>query len=192
MQLFTQTSIDVCEGQQLDMDYETRNDVTIEEYIHMIALKTSVLLGCALEMGALLGGATGGNAKKLYEFGKSMGIAFQLQDDYLDAFGAADKVGKKIGGDILANKKTFLLLNAIEKADGRQKAAIEQLMRSDDPEKVDQMLTIYRETGTDRDCKTLIDRHAACAMVWLEDVAVTSIRKKHLSDLAVLLLNREA
>src|SRR6202012_4080083 len=109
LRIFNKTAIEVCEGQQLDMDFERRNDVKIEDYLHMIALKTSVLLACSLKIGALTGGAMGDNANKLYAFGINMGIAFQLQDDYLDAFGDTERLGKQNGGDIIANKKTCLL-----------------------------------------------------------------------------------
>ena len=118
------------------MDFETRNDVSIEEYIHMITLKTTVLLACALKMGAMIGGATEGNADKLYEFGKNLGIAFQLQDDYLDAYGATDKLGKQNGGDIKANKKTYLLLKALEIANDAEARQINELLRDDADDKV--------------------------------------------------------
>lgn len=107
LSLFNTTAREVCEGQQLDMDFEKMPSVTLDAYIHMITLKTSVLLAASLEMGAILGGATPGNCKHLYEFGKNLGIAFQIQDDYLDAFGDPEKFGKEVGGDIRQNKKTF-------------------------------------------------------------------------------------
>ncbi len=191
LHLYNKTSIEVCEGQQLDMDFEKREDVTIEEYINMIRLKTSVLLACSLKMGALLGGSTEGNADKLYEFGKNLGIAFQLQDDYLDAFGNAEKTGKQNGGDIRSNKKTYLLLKALENADTIQATEIANLLTSDHPEKVEQMLRLFRETGADEACKLEVAKYSNAAFNCLEDVAVLSKRKIHLKNLAEYLLQRE-
>ncbi len=190
LHLFNKTSIEVCEGQQLDMDFETRNDVSIEEYIEMITLKTSVLLACSLKMGALLGGATEGNANKLYEFGKNLGIAFQLRDDYLDAFSTI--TGKQQGGDIKSNKKTYLLLKAQENANELQYQAINALLERDDESKVPAMLALYTNTGADEACKQEIARYSQLAFDCLEDAAVQGVRKKHLHDLAEYLLTREA
>lgn len=189
LHLFNKTSIEVCEGQQLDMDFENRDDVTIEEYIEMITLKTSVLLACSLKMGALLGGATEGNADKLYEFGKNLGIAFQLQDDYLDAFGAES--GKIPGGDIIANKKTYLLLKAMENANDLQLSAINALLQRDDESKVLAMLSLYANTGADVACRDAVAHYSQLAFNSLEEAAVQSSRKKHLHDLATYLLARE-
>lgn len=189
LHLFNKTSIEVCEGQQLDMDFENRDDVTIEEYIEMITLKTSVLLACSLKMGALLGGATEGNADKLYEFGKNLGIAFQLQDDYLDAFGAES--GKIPGGDIIANKKTYLLLKAMENANDLQLTAINTLLQRDDESKVPAMLSLFTNTGADVACKEAVAHYSQLAFNSLEEAAVQSSRKKHLHDLATYLLARE-
>lgn len=122
--LFLKTAREVCEGQQMDMDFEQRTDVSINEYIEMIRLKTSVLLGCALKCGAIVGNASSTNQELCYNLGVDIGIAFQLQDDYLDTFGNSPKVGKQIGGDILANKKTFLYLKAFEIANEQQKEAL--------------------------------------------------------------------
>ena len=121
LELFTKTAIEVCEGQQLDMDFETRDDVTESEYIRMIRLKTAVLLGCSLKMGALLAGADDRMAGQLYEYGLNLGLAFQLQDDFLDTYGEQNLFGKKIGGDIVSNKKTYLLIKALEVANAEQK-----------------------------------------------------------------------
>ncbi len=189
LHLFNKTSIEVCEGQQLDMDFESRNDVTIEEYIEMITLKTSVLLACSLKMGALLGGATEGNADKLYEFGKNLGIAFQLQDDYLDAYGAES--GKIPGGDIIANKKTYLLLKAMENANDLQLTAINSLLQRDDESKVPAMLSLYMNTGADVACREAVAHYSQLAFNSLEEAAVQNSRKKHLHDLATYLLARE-
>ena len=191
LDLFNRTAIGVCEGQQLDMDFETRNDVSIEEYIHMITLKTSVLLACSLKMGALLGGSTGGNADILYEFGKNLGIAFQLQDDYLDAFGAIDKLGKQRGGDIKANKKTYLLLTAMENANDNQRKEIEHWLQNDDENKVHAMLSIFIESGADAQCREAVSFYSKKAFDCLEDVAVISKRKAKLLELAEYLLKRD-
>lgn len=191
LRLFNGTAIEVCEGQQLDMDFETREDVSIDEYIHMITLKTSVLLACSLKMGALLGGATDGNADKLYEFGKNMGIAFQLQDDYLDAYGAADKVGKQTGGDIKANKRTYLLLKALENATPEQHKTINELLERNDDNKVPEMLEVYKATGADIACREAVAHYSHAAFGSLEKVAVTSKRKEALENLAKYLLQRE-
>jgi geranylgeranyl diphosphate synthase, type II len=189
--LFNKTAIEVCEGQQLDMDFETRDDVSIEEYIQMITYKTSVLLACSLKMGALIGGSTEGNANKLYEFGKNLGIAFQLQDDYLDAFGETEKLGKQNGGDIKANKKTYLLLKAMEQANTLQHTAIQALMKRDDDTKVAAILNLYQNTGADVACREAVQHYSQLAFDCLEEAAVTSVRKEPLHQLASYLLQRD-
>lgn len=189
--LFNKTAIEVCEGQQMDMDFETRDDVSIEEYIQMITYKTSVLLACSLKMGALLGGSTEGNANKLYEFGKNLGIAFQLQDDYLDAFGETEKLGKQNGGDIKANKKTYLLLKAMEQANTLQHTAINTLMQRDDDTKVAAMLNLFQNTGADVACREAVQHYSQLAFNCLEEAAVTSVRKEPLRQLASYLLQRD-
>ena len=147
--LFNQTAKQVCEGQQLDMDFEQAPVVSFDEYLKMIELKTSVLLAASLEMGALIGGASAHNCKHLYEFGRNLGIAFQIQDDYLDAFGNPEKFGKNVGGDIQQNKKTFLLLHALEVADEKQKQEINDLLSGNSANKVEQMLGIYKACNVD-------------------------------------------
>lgn len=189
--LFNKTAIEVCEGQQWDMDFEQRSDVSIEEYLNMIALKTSVLLACSLKMGALIGGATEGNANKLYEFGKNLGIAFQLQDDYLDAYGATDKLGKQNGGDIKANKKTYLLLKALENSSMEQRAAIEKLLQTDDDNKVAAMLQLFSDTRADLACRDAVELFSKKAFDCLEDVAALRARKAGLHELASYLLQRD-
>ena len=191
LHLFNKTAIEVCEGQQLDMDFEQRSDVTIDEYLHMITLKTSVLLACSLKMGALMSGCLGDNANKLYAFGKNMGIAFQLQDDYLDAYGAAEKVGKQTGGDIKANKKTYLLVKAMQNADAAQRNQIGQLLQCDDDSKVEKMKALYAATGADAQCREAVAEYSAKAFACLEDVAVPAKRKQPLEELAAYLLMRD-
>lgn len=189
--VFNKTAIEVCEGQQLDMDFEMRDNVSIDEYIHMITLKTSVLLACSLKVGALLGGATEGNANKLYEFGKNLGIAFQLQDDYLDAFGETDKLGKQQGGDIKANKKTYLHLKAWESASELQRNGIAGWLQQDGEEKVPAMLSLFGETGADVACRDAVNFYSQKAFDSLEEVAVPAKRKEALHELASYLLQRD-
>lgn len=191
LHLFNKTAIEVCEGQQLDMDFERRGDVSIADYLHMITNKTSVLLACSLKMGALLGGATDGNANKLYEFGKNMGIAFQLQDDYLDAFGATEKLGKQNGGDIKANKKTYLLLKAQESANAAQQQEIKDWLQRDGEEKVPAILQLFIDTGADKACRDAVAHYSEMAFNCLEEVAVLSKRKAPLHELATYLLQRD-
>jgi geranylgeranyl diphosphate synthase type II len=189
--LFNKTVLEVSEGQQLDMDFEQRNDVSLEEYIHMITLKTSVLLAASLKTGALLGGASLGNCDHLYHFGKHLGIAFQVQDDYLDAFGDPAKFGKQVGGDILSNKKTFLLLHTLQSASAPDKEVLLRLMADNPPDKVARVLDIMRSCGADQWAKDLKDRYLGLALQNLEDVAVLSGRKEPLSLLAEFLVQRE-
>lgn len=191
LQLFNRTAIEVCEGQQYDMDFESRNNVSIDEYIHMITLKTSVLLACSLKMGGMLGGATDGNTDRLYSFGKNLGIAFQLRDDYLDAFGDTEKLGKQNGGDIKANKKTYLLLKALENANTTQKQTIENLLQHDGEDKVATMLHLFKETKADAHCCAAVAHYSDLAFKCLEDVAALSKRKQSLHELALSLLERD-
>jgi geranylgeranyl diphosphate synthase type II len=192
LHLFNKTAIEVCEGQQLDMDYEVRNDVTIEEYIRMIELKTSVLLACSLEMGALIGGATAGNAGKIYSFGRNLGIAFQLQDDYLDAFGDVHKLGKQPGGDIKANKKTYLLIKALEGATAEQRDELNHWLQRDADSKVGSVLALFKATGAQQECLSAVKYYSGKAFNCLEEIAVISKRKAPLQKLAEFLLMRES
>ncbi len=139
IQLFNKTAKEVCEGQQLDMDFEKKSTVTLEEYLQMISLKTSVLLASSLQLGALIGGAGESNQQHIYEFGLNLGIAFQIQDDYLDAFGDPEKFGKQVGGDIQSNKKTFLMIHALETADSDDLKTLNQLMAENPTNKVQQV-----------------------------------------------------
>jgi geranylgeranyl diphosphate synthase type II len=186
------TAIEVCEGQQMDMDFEQRNDVLIDEYIQMITLKTSVLLACSLKMGALIGGATANNADKLYEFGKNLGIAFQLQDDYLDAFGTSEKIGKQIGGDIKSNKKTYLLIKASEMASADQQKAISNLLETNNEDKIENMLALFEATGAKKSCEDAVLHYSTLAFQNLDEMAIVSTRKEPLYDLAAFLLNRQS
>ena len=191
LSLFNTTAREVCEGQQLDMDFEKMPSVTLDAYIHMITLKTSVLLAASLEMGAILGGATPGNCKHIYEFGKNLGIAFQIQDDYLDAFGDPEKFGKEVGGDIRQNKKTFLLLHALEVATPDQRAKLDTLLASNGPEKVPQVMELFKACNVDAWAIELKEKYLQMALANLEDIAVTSTRKTALLSLANYLMQRE-
>jgi geranylgeranyl diphosphate synthase type II len=191
LHIFNKTAREVCEGQQLDMDFESRDDVSLEEYIHMIALKTSVLIAASLQIGAVLGGASEGNYNHIYEFGKNLGIAFQIQDDYLDAFGNPEKFGKDVGGDIKQNKKTFLLLHALEVANEQQKNEMQALMQQNPANKVERMLQIYRECNVNDWAKQLKENYLQIALEHLENIAVVSSRKKSLLELAHFLIQRD-
>jgi geranylgeranyl diphosphate synthase type II len=145
---FNKTAVEVCEGQQFDMDFELRDDVTIDEYLNMIKLKTAVLLAASLKIGALIGGANEENAKRIHDFGLNAGMAFQLQDDILDVYGESKKVGKQKGGDIISNKKTFLLLKAMELANGNTSSMLNRWLASTGTtDKVEAVIAIYEELG---------------------------------------------
>ncbi|HEY6504115.1 MAG TPA: polyprenyl synthetase family protein [Chitinophagaceae bacterium] len=189
--LFNNTAKEVCEGQQYDMDYEKRESVSFDEYIRMIELKTSVLLAASLKMGAILGGAGQRNQDLIYEFGRKLGLAFQVQDDYLDAFGDPSKFGKQVGGDILSNKKTFLLIHALETASASQKKELKQLFSGNLPGKVDKVLQVYRDCKVDEWALQLKNKFLDEAFQHLEDVAVLSIRKEPLKQLAGYLVQRD-
>lgn len=190
LQLFNRTAREVCEGQQLDMDYAKMDTVSMDQYIEMITLKTSVLLAASLEAGAIIGGASENNCRQLYEFGKKIGIAFQIQDDYLDAFGDAAIFGKEAGGDIKQNKKTFLLLHALEVANAEQKAALESLLKTNTEDKVEKVLAIFKACGVDAWAEDLKAKYLKEAFEHLEAIAVVSNRKQPLIELANYLMNR--
>lgn len=190
LQLFNQTAKEVCEGQQLDMDYAKMTTVSMDAYIHMITLKTSVLLAASLEMGAIIGGAGENNCKHLYEFGRKIGIAFQIQDDYLDAFGDAQLFGKEAGGDIKQNKKTFLLLYAMEVANPTQQIQLSNLLANNELNKVEKVLQIFKDCKVDEWAENLKQKYLNEAFEHLEAIAVVSDRKKPLIELANYLMNR--
>ncbi|HEY8661769.1 MAG TPA: polyprenyl synthetase family protein [Hanamia sp.] len=191
LDLFNLTAKKVCEGQQLDMDFENREQVNLNDYVEMIELKTSVLLAASLQLGAILGGAGLGNQQHIYKFGKNLGIAFQVQDDFLDAFGNPEKFGKKPGGDIMANKKTFLLLQAMKVATAAQKEEITHLLKINDESKIQLMLDIYKTCNVDVWAKELKQNYFSIAMEHLEEIAVISARKKPLEELARYLMERD-
>ncbi|MEO7119595.1 MAG: polyprenyl synthetase family protein [Ginsengibacter sp.] len=191
LEIFNKTAMQVCEGQQIDMDFEKTDNVSYEDYVKMIELKTSVLLAASLQIGALMGGAGLGNQEHLYEFGKNIGIAFQIQDDYLDAFGDPEKFGKKSGGDIEANKKTFLLIQAMNVCSGSQLDELHSLISNNSDDKIDRVIKIYKACKVDEWAKELKSKYMAIALQHLEEAAVLSARKKPLIELAHYLLDRE-
>jgi geranylgeranyl diphosphate synthase type II len=173
------------------MEFEKSDQVSLDEYVRMIGLKTSALLAASLQMGAILGGAGLGNQDHLYEFGKNLGIAFQVQDDYLDAFGDPQKFGKKQGGDIMANKKTFLWLRTMETASVQQKNKLAELLFRDDKDKIEEVLQIYQSCNIEAWAKELKQKYYSIAMEHLEEIAVVSVRKKPLQQLAEYLMERD-
>ena len=189
LSLFNKTAIEVCEGQQMDMDYESKNEVSMAEYLKMIELKTSVALAASLKIGALLGGGGERNQNLLYEFGRKLGIAFQVQDDYLDAFGDKNKTGKQVGGDILANKKTFLLIHAMESA--LHKKELKQLIKTNPENKVEKVVAVYKDCKADEWALQLKNKYLDEALNHLEDIAVLSKRKEPLKELALFLVQRD-
>lgn len=191
--LFSKTALEVCEGQQFDVDFETRTDVTIEEYINMIDFKTAVLVGAAMKMGAMVAQASSSCIDGIYSFGRNLGIAFQLQDDYLDAFGNPQKFGKQVGGDIIANKKTYLYLKAIELADTSQKATLLEHFghQPDDPtDKIKTVLHIFKSTGAARATQQEIERYTLKANKLLSTLKISEENKKRLEDFGSWLMNR--
>ena len=191
LHLFNKTAKEVCEGQQLDMDFEMQDQVHLDQYLKMIELKTSVLLASSLQLGAIIGGASDGNQQHLYEFGRNLGIAFQVQDDYLDAFGDPSKFGKQVGGDIQSNKKTFLMIHALETAKGDMLAELHQLMKQEDKDKVEKVLAIYKACGIDLWANALKEQYLEKAFVHLEEIAVSKERKASLVELAHYLIKRD-
>lgn len=192
MSLFLQTAMDVCEGQQFDMDFQSMQVVGIDQYLNMIRLKTAVLLGGSLGVGALIGHATAEDVQHLYDFGVNLGVAFQLQDDILDVYGDADKFGKQVGGDILANKKTFLLLTALEMAEGADADKLKYwLSVNGGSEKVSAVTDIFNRLGILQHAQKKMDMLYSDAMHHLEAIPVPQERKSMLRDLAMMLMHRE-
>jgi geranylgeranyl diphosphate synthase type II len=192
--LFNKTAIEVCEGQQYDMNFESEKNVTVEDYLHMITNKTAVLLGCSLKMGAINANAPESDQNNLYEFGKHLGLAFQLLDDLLDAFAIdAEKFGKQIGGDIIANKKTFLLLKAFELANEKQQKELTKLLKTKDTsKKIDGILAIYNNLNIKEICQQEADKHTLMAIDCLAKISANVSKKESLKHFANELLNRQA
>ena len=193
LNLFTDTAAEICEGQQYDMEFESRNDVTAEEYLEMIRLKTAVLLGCSLKTGAIIGGANSADAQLLYDFGINIGLAFQLMDDILDVYGNEENFGKKIGGDIICNKKTFLLIQAKRNANLDQKKQLNYWLEQinfDSEEKIKTITDIYNSIGVRKICEEMMSHYYNKAIANLENVQVDSGKKHELRNLAEKLMQR--
>ena len=194
MELFTETALEIGEGQQYDMDFEHRNDVTEDEYIEMIRLKTSVLLACAMKMGALLADAPQRDADLLYKFGEQIGLAFQLQDDFLDVYGDSKVFGKAIGGDIVSNKKTYMLINAFNKADAAQRTELQHWVgqeQCDAQEKIAAITQLYNAMGIDKMAERRIEHYFECGKRYLDEVNVPAERKENLINYASKMMNRK-
>lgn len=194
MELFGLTTLEICEGQQLDMEFESRDNVTEDEYIEMIRLKTAVLLAGSLKIGAILAGATAEDAENLYNFGMQIGVVFQLQDDLLDVYGDPEVFGKKIGGDILCNKKTYMLIKALNRADEKQREELDRWLNADDcqpAEKIEAVTGLYNQLNIRNVCENKMREYYTSAMESLAAVAVAEERKKELKNLVKLLMYRE-
>ncbi len=195
MDVFSRTALEISEGQQYDMEFENRNDVKEEEYLEMIRLKTSVLLACAVKIGALLGNATNEDAALLYDFGERIGLAFQLQDDYLDVYGDFAVFGKRIGGDILCNKKTYLLIKAFEHANEGQRKELESWVSRTEyapQEKIDAVTRLYNEIGVRELCDQKINMFFQLAEQSLQKVSLPWEKKSQLWNYALQLMSRKS
>lgn len=194
MDLFSLTALEICEGQQMDMEFEHRNDVAEEEYLEMIRLKTAVLLATSLKIGAILGGASQEDANALYDFGMQIGVAFQLQDDLLDVYGDPDVFGKKIGGDIQCNKKTYMLIKALERADKAQNILLSGWMTAETvhpEEKIASVTDLYNQIGVRAVCENKMREYYTRAMNSLQTVSVVEEKKNELKKLMKHLMYRE-
>jgi len=192
--LFNKTAIEVCEGQMLDMEYALRENVSISEYINMIRLKTSVLIAASLGVGALIAGAAEKESESLYNFGLHLGIAFQLQDDLLDSFGDQNVFGKKIGNDIITNKRTFLLIRAFEKASGHELMELQKYFSGEEfdaREKIDSVLAVFNKLDIRKETETKINEHHQNALKYLEAINVPVERKEVLMRFSAELMKRE-
>lgn len=195
LDLFTRTALEICGGQQYDMEFESRMDVSEEEYLEMIRLKTAVLLACSLKTGAILGGVSRGDAENLYRFGINIGLAFQLQDDLLDVYGDTKTFGKNIGGDILCNKKTFLLINALRRAEGEQKAQLEHWIARKDfdaAEKIAAVTNIYNVLGLKELSEAKMQTYYAEGMKNLAALSVSEERLAVLKEVTSRLMFRQS
>lgn len=194
LKTFSQTALEICEGQQWDMDFESRNDVSVDEYIEMIRLKTSVLLAASLQIGAIMAEAPQEDTELLYRFGEQMGLAFQLQDDYLDVYGDPKVFGKKIGGDILCNKKTYMLITALNRSNEQQRKELSYWLNSPNPnpeEKISAVTAIYNEVGVLALCEQLIAEYFDKALQALQQVRLPEENKEALKHFALNLLKRQ-
>lgn len=183
MRLKQRTAMEIYEGQQYDMDFENRNDVSVDEYISMIRLKTAVLLGCACAMGVIMAGGTQADAEAMYAYGDRLGLAFQLRDDYLDTFGDPIVFGKEIGGDILNDKKTWLLINAL--AEDKSGVMLDEITRPSEPaEKIERVRKVYESLQLPERCQQLIDSYIDAAVAMLDKVQITPVARQFFVSLA--------
>jgi geranylgeranyl diphosphate synthase type II len=191
---FNRTAIEVCEGQQIDMNFESRSDVSVDEYLEMIRLKTAVLLGFSLELGALIAGTDSERIDQLRSIGVNAGIGFQLKDDLLDVFGEQQKVGKQVGGDIISNKKTFLLLKALELADERQKKELDRwlgMKEFDEAEKVNAVKEIFSDIGVHRLTGELVNNYFDRSLKLIKSLTISEEKKLPLTEFLTNLMQRE-
>lgn len=191
--LFSKTALEVCEGQQYDVDFEIRDDVTIPEYLKMIEYKTAVLVGAAMQMGAIVAKASEEDQKGIYEFGRNLGIAFQLQDDYLDAFGDPKTFGKQVGGDIIENKKTYLYIKAVEFASKENKLELQHLFSlspSDPSDKIETAKNIFKSSGAAEATRAEIENYTNKAFEVLETLNISEKNKDILKAFGSSLMNR--
>ena len=191
--LFSKTALEVCEGQQYDVDFETRDDVTISEYLKMIEYKTAVLVGAAMKMGAIVAETSKENADLIYDFGLNLGIAFQLQDDFLDAFGDPETFGKQIGGDIIENKKTFLYLKALEFGTNEDKEQLLHLFSvqpKENSDKIETIKSIFNESGASKATQEAIKEYTLKAFATLEKMDISEKKKQILNVFGEKLMNR--
>ena len=192
--LFSKIALEVCEGQQYDIDFETRNTVSITEYLKMIEYKTAVLVGAAMKMGAIIANASPEDQNRCYEFGKNLGIAFQLQDDYLDAFGDPKTFGKQVGGDIIENKKTYLYLKALEFSSKKDQQQLTQLFSSEDTDsktKIEIVKQIFRTSGSAEATQKAISSYTKTAFDILETITISEPKKQILESFGTQLMTRE-
>ena len=194
MDLFSLTALEICEGQQMDMEFEQRNDVAAEEYLEMIRLKTAVLLAASLKIGARLGGASVEDAERLYDFGMHVGVAFQLKDDFLDVYGNPKVFGKNIGGDILCNKKTYMLIKALEHADVEQRSQLNRWINAETfqpAEKIAAVTELYDRIGVKEICENKMSEYSNRAMESLAAVGIAEEKKEELRKIIENLMHRE-
>ncbi|WP_034042755.1 polyprenyl synthetase family protein [Wocania ichthyoenteri] len=190
--LFSKTALEVCEGQQYDVDFETRGNVTVAEYLKMIEYKTAVLVGAAMKMGAIVANASTEDQNNIYEFGKNLGIAFQLQDDYLDAFGNPETFGKQVGGDIIENKKTYLYIKALEFSNENDKAQLQKLFSNSgaSENKVEVVKQLFKVSGSAEATKKAIEDYTKKAFLVLESLNISDDKKTLLKNFGNSLMNR--
>lgn len=193
VELFSNTALEVCEGQQYDIDFETRTDVTVSEYLKMVEYKTSVLVAAAMKMGAIVANSSEQDQDKIYEFGKNLGIAFQLQDDFLDAFGDPESFGKQVGGDIIENKKTYLYLKALEfstKDESKQLKDLFEISPADSSEKIEIVKQLFIDSGSAKSTKQAIQDYTEKAFAILETIDISERKKEILKQFGMQLMKR--